>query len=126
MKMKFYKCNICGNIVAIVEDGGGVLTCCGAEMKEIPVNTVEGAGEKHIPVVMKNGNKVVVQIGSEAHPMSDDHFIQWIAIETTGGNQRKCLKPDDKPEACFELCKGDDVTAVYAYCNIHGLWKADA
>ena len=125
MDMKFYKCDVCGNIIAKVEDSGVNVVCCGKEMKEIKANTTDGAHEKHVPVVEINGNMVNVKVGSTEHPMSDEHYIQWIAVETSSGNQRKCLKPGDKPEACFALCDGDEVLAVYEYCNLHGLWKAD-
>ena len=125
MDMKFYRCDICGNIIAKVYDSGVNPQCCGKDMKEIKPNTTDGATEKHVPVFEIKGNMVHVKVGSDEHPMTDDHYIQWIAIETTTGNQRKCLSPGDKPEACFALCDGDKVLAVYEYCNLHGLWKAN-
>lgn len=125
MDMKFYKCDVCGNIIAKVYDSGVTPQCCGKDMKEIKPNTTDGDMEKHVPVVAVKDNMVIVKVGAEEHPMTKDHYIQWIAIETSTGNQRKCLSPDDKPEACFALCEGDDVLAVYEYCNIHGLWKAE-
>ena len=125
MDMKFYQCEVCGNIIAKVYDSGVNVVCCGHDMKEIKPNTTDGAHEKHVPVVEINGNMVNVKVGSSEHPMAEEHYIQWIAIETSSGNQRKCLKPGDKPEACFALCEGDEVLAVYEYCNLHGLWKAD-
>lgn len=125
MKMKFYRCEHCGNIVGIVHASGVPLVCCDDNMKELIPNTHDGAGEKHVPVFEVNDNKVYVKVGAEEHPMNVDHYIQWIAIETTSGNQRKCLKPGDKPEACFALCEGDEIVAVYEYCNIHGLWAAE-
>lgn len=125
MKMKFYRCEHCGNIVAFVEASGVPIICCGDPMKEIIPNTTDGAGEKHVPVYEVKGNMVHVKVGSVEHPMMEEHHIQWIAIETTSGNQRKCLKPGDKPEACFALCEGDEIVAVYEYCNLHGLWAAE-
>ena len=125
MKMKFYRCEHCGNIVAIVEASGVPIVCCGDNMKELVPNTSDGAGEKHVPVCEVSGNMVHVRVGEAEHPMTDEHYIQWIAIQTTGGNQRKCLKPGDKPEACFALCEGDEVVAVYEYCNLHGLWMKE-
>lgn len=122
MKMKFYKCEHCGNIIAMVHESGVKVVCCDDEMKEIIANTTDGAHEKHVPVWEVKDGFVHVKVGEAEHPMAPDHYIQWIALETTSGNQRKCLKPGDKPEACFALCEGDEVTAVYEYCNIHGLW----
>ena len=125
MKMKFYRCEHCGNIIAKVEDSGIDIICCGDVMKQLVPGTTDGAHEKHVPVCRIDGNMVYVKVGSEEHPMEDGHFIEWIAIETDRGNQRKCLTPGDKPEACFALCEGENVLTVYEYCNIHGLWKAD-
>ena len=80
--------------------------------------------EKHIPVYKIEGNKVTVMVGEVEHPMAEDHFIEWISIQTKCGNQRKVLKAGDKPEVCFYICEDDEIEAVYAYCNLHGLWKA--
>lgn len=124
MKMKFYRCSICGKIIAIVNETNVDTICCGKPMEEIIPNTVDAAKEKHVPVYEIKDNKVFVTVGSVDHPMEDKHYIEWIAVETSSGNQRKTLKPGDKPKACFSLCEGDKVTAVYAYCNLHGLWKA--
>lgn len=126
MKMKFFRCAHCGNIIAMVEDSGVPVVCCGENMQELVANTTDGAGEKHVPVFELKDNLVHVKVGETEHPMQDRHYIQWIAIQTTGGNQRKCLKPGDKPEACFALCGGEAVLNVYEYCNIHGLWTAEA
>lgn len=123
MNMKFYKCNACGNIIAMVNDSGVPVECCGEEMEEIKANTVDADKEKHVPVFTVIDDIVHVTIGETEHPMTPEHYIEWIAIETTNGNQRKELKPGDSPKACFALCDGEKVTSVYAYCNIHGLWK---
>ena len=125
MKMKFYRCEHCGNIVAVVEASGVPIVCCGENMKEIVPNTTDGANEKHVPIYEIDGNIVHVKVGEVEHPMLDEHYIQWVAIETTFGNQRKCLKPGDKPEVCFALCEGEKLVAVYEYCNLHGLWVAE-
>lgn len=125
MKMKFYRCEHCGNIIAMVEESGVPVVCCGDNMKEIVANTTDGVSEKHVPVYEIKGNMVHVKIGETEHPMQDEHYIQWIAVETTSGNQRKCLKPGDKPEVCFALCEGDEIIAIYEYCNLHGLWVAE-
>ncbi|MDO5112389.1 MAG: desulfoferrodoxin family protein [Clostridia bacterium] len=122
--MKFYICKHCGNIIAFVQDSGVPVVCCGEDMTEIVPNTVDAATEKHIPVVQKESGKVVVTVGSIEHPMAQEHFIQWVALQTKQGNQRKLLAPGAKPVACFALCEGDEVVEAYAYCNLHGLWKA--
>ena len=124
MKQVFYRCNHCGNIVAFVKASGVPVVCCGEKMTEIIPGTVEASREKHIPVWSVDGNIVHVSVGSVEHPMLPEHYIEWISIETKQGNQRKELRPGEKPEACFALCEGDEVEAVYAYCNLHGLWKA--
>lgn len=124
MEQKFYICEHCGNMVAAVKVGGGTITCCGEPMKELIPGTSDGAHEKHVPVYTVEGNKVTVTVGAVEHPMLDVHYIEWISIQTKQGNQRKALKPGDAPKACFRLCEGDEVEAVYAYCNLHSLWKA--
>ena len=125
MEMKFYICEHCGNIIAKVHDSGVGVICCGEEMKELVPGTSDGALEKHVPVFEVSGNMVHVKVGSAEHPMAEEHYIQWVAIETNLGNQRKCLTPGDKPEACFALCDGEKLKAVYEYCNLHGLYKAE-
>lgn len=124
MSMKFYRCTVCGKIVAMVKDSGVDTICCGKPMEALIAGSVDAAKEKHVPVYEIKNNKVYVTVGSAEHPMTDEHFINWIAIETKQGNQRKILKSSDKPKACFVLCEGDEVENVYAYCNLHGLWKA--
>ena len=121
--MKFYKCEICGKIVAMVKETPVDTMCCGQAMRELVPGTTDGAAEKHVPVYTLEGNTVKVKIGSVEHPMTDAHHIEWIAIETENGNQRKELKPGDKPEATFALVPRDKVKSVYEYCNLHGLWK---
>ena len=121
--MKFYKCEICGKIVAMVKETPVDTMCCGVAMRELVPGTTDGATEKHVPVYTLEGNTVKVKVGSVEHPMTDAHHIEWIAIETENGNQRKELKPGDKPEATFALVPRDKVKSVYDYCNLHGLWK---
>ena len=123
MDVKFYTCEHCGNMIAMVKDSGVPISCCGENMKEITANTTEAATEKHVPVVEVNGNHVVVKVGSVDHPMSEEHYIEWVLLQTKQGNQRKELKPSDKPCVEFALVDGDEVVAAYAYCNLHGLWK---
>lgn len=123
MEQKFYICEHCGNIVTKVKDSKVPVVCCGQKMKEIIPGTVEASKEKHIPEYVVEENKVVVTVGSVEHPMIDVHYIEWISLQTKKGNQLKYLQPNEAPKACFSLCEGDEVEAVYAYCNLHGLWK---
>ena len=124
MEQKFYVCKHCGNIYAAVKETGVKVKCCGEDMSLIVPGTVDASKEKHIPVYKQEGNKVVVTVGSVIHPMEEAHYIEWISIQTKQGNQRKVLKPGQEPVVCFCLCEGDEVEAVYAYCNLHGLWRA--
>jgi len=124
MEQKFYICAHCGNIIAYVKNSGVPVMCCGQKMQELVPGTVDASLEKHVPVYTVEGNKVHVKVGSVTHPMQEEHYIQWISLQTKQGNQRKVLNPGDAPEACFALCEGDEVEAVYEYCNLHGLWKA--
>ena len=123
MEMKFYRCETCGQIIAIVNKTAVPVMCCGKPMKEIIPGSVDASAEKHVPVYEVKDNIVTVSIGSAAHPMLDAHYIEWVAIQTKDGNQRKALKPGDEPKVSFALMEGDEVEAVYAYCNLHGLWK---
>ena len=122
--MRFFICEHCGNIVEMVKDSGVNVVCCGQKMTELIPGTSDGAVEKHVPVATVDGNKVSVAVGSVDHPMLDVHFIEWIAIETSAGAQRKFLKPGEAPKAEFVLAEGESFVAAYAYCNLHGLWKS--
>ena len=124
MEQRFYICEHCGNIIAMVHDSGVPIMCCGQKMKEIIPGTTDAAKEKHIPVYEVKDNKGCVTVGEVEHPMQSEHYIEWVSLQTKYGNQRKALKPGDAPKVCFALCEGDEVEAVYAYCNLHGLWKA--
>ena len=124
MEIKFYRCARCGQIIAIVKKTAVPVMCCGEPMKEIIPGTVEASAEKHIPVIEVEGNLVTVKVGSVAHPMLPEHYIEWIMLQTKQGNQRKGLNPGDEPKACFAICEGDEVEAAFAFCNLHGLWKA--
>lgn len=97
--------------------------CCGSPMKELIPGTVDAAVEKHVPVVTIDGNTVTVVVGGVAHPMLEEHYIEWIAIQTKEGCQMKELHPGDEPKAVFALAPGDELVAAYEHCNIHGLWK---
>lgn len=124
MKQKFFACEHCGTIVSMIRDGGAPLMCCGEKLKELIPGITEGASEKHVPVFQVNGDTVTVCVGSAEHPMTPEHSIQWVALQTTQGAQYKTLHSENRPEACFALCGGDKVESVYAYCNLHGLWMA--
>lgn len=123
MELKFYICEQCGNIVTFVRSSGAPLMCCGQKMTELVPGLSDGAAEKHVPVIVTEGRTVTVKIGEAAHPMLEEHSIQWIALETKEGTQIKYLKPGMKPEAEFVLSAEDEVIAAYEYCNIHSLWK---
>jgi superoxide reductase len=123
-RIKFFRCDICGNIVGLIEDAGIPMVCCGEDMTELVANTSEGAYEKHLPVAAVEGDKVTVSVGSVAHPMIQEHYIQWIYFETEQGGQRKALKPGQEPKAVFALAD-DKAVAAYEYCNLHGLWKTE-
>ena len=121
---KFYICEHCGNIINKVNDSGVPVVCCGQKMKEIVPGTVEASREKHIPVVSVEGDVVKVVIGSVNHPMAEEHSILWVQLETDKGSQRKYLEVGAAPEVAFTL-NGERAVAVYAYCNLHGLWKTE-
>ena len=120
---KFYICEHCGNLIGMIHDAGVPMMCCGQKMTKLEPGIVEASAEKHIPVVEVSNNIVTVTIGSVDHPMVEEHYIGWIAIETEQGTQRKYLKPGEKPEAVFALAEGDKLVAAYEWCNLHGLWK---
>jgi len=121
-RFEVYKCEVCGNIVEVLEGGGGTLVCCGADMVLMTENTVDAAREKHVPVVEISAGKVKVKVGDVAHPMEEKHYITWIEIIADGKAYRQFLKPGDAPEATFDI-DASQVTAR-GYCNLHGLWKA--
>ena len=121
---KFYVCKHCGNMVELIDDKGGPLACCGENMSELAPNTVEASAEKHLPAVSVSGDNVAVQVGSAPHPMEEKHYIAFVHVETERGGQRKCLKVGEEPKLAFSFVD-DKPTAVYAYCNLHGLWKTE-
>lgn len=120
-ELKIYRCDHCKNIVVKVHDGGVVPVCCGEPMKELVPNTVDASVEKHVPVVTRENNRITVHVGSEDHPMIDVHYIEWILLETKTGFRIAYLQPNDQPAVDFY--EDEPVIAVYAYCNLHGLWK---
>ena len=121
---KYYICEKCGNLVEKIEDSGVPMVCCGQKMAHLEAGVVEASREKHIPVVSVEGDIVKVVVGSVEHPMSEEHSILWIELKTDKGVQRKNLKPGEPPVVSFALA-GEKPLEVYAYCNLHGLWKAE-
>ena len=122
--MQFYKCNGCGNFITFLgEKSGCTPKCCGEVMTELTPNTSDGAIEKHVPIITMNGNKVNVTVGFVTHPMLENHYIEWIILETTEGFTKKDLKPGDTPSVIFTLNEDEEVISAYAYCNLHGLWE---
>lgn len=144
----FYKCNTCGNQVVKIEDGGGMLSCCGKAMEQLVPGTTDGALEKHVPVVVNeydcccfpndiqsdcgekncgkendNIHRVQIQVGKEMHPSTDIHHIEWIAVETLNTFQIRSIAPGDEPIVDFYIKNGEKIHAIYAYCNLHGLWE---
>ena len=123
--VKFYICEHCGNIIEKIQDKRVPVVCCGEKMKLLEPGVVEASHEKHIPVVSVNGSEVKVEIGSVAHPMSAEHSILWVYLETSRGSQKKNLVVGEPPVVSFSLSEGEKPVAVYAYCNLHGLWKSE-
>lgn len=121
--MKFYICKHCGNVITRLTSSGAPIHCCGEEMQLLEAGVVEASLEKHIPVVTLEGTSVHVAVGAVTHPMVAEHFIQWIALETERDAQIHWLNPGEDPAALFALAAGQQAKTVYAYCNIHGLWK---
>lgn len=124
MQQEFFRCAHCGQIIAKVKSTGVPVICCGEPMQKIIPGTVDASVEKHVPVYEVNGNVVTVKVGAVEHPMIPEHYIEWVSIQTKQGNQRKMLKPNSKPEVKFLIDANDEIEAVYAYCNLHDLWKA--
>lgn len=121
---KFFMCKHCGNMSNMLHSTGVPMICCGEPMEEIKPNTTDASQEKHVPVIRKEGDKVVVTVGSVPHPMTEEHKIVWIYLQTEKGEQLNCIDTDVVPETCFKVFEGDPVIAAFAYCNLHGLWKA--
>ena len=122
--MRIFKCRKCGNIVCLMDDRGGKLSCCGEEMLELKANTVDAAVEKHVPLIAEDGNIITVTVGEVLHPMEEKHYIEFIVVETLKGYQVHNFKPGDDPIARFNITEDDKVNKAYAYCNLHGLWMS--
>jgi superoxide reductase len=121
---KFYVCKHCGNMVNMLHDSGVKMICCGDEMTELVANTTDAAVEKHVPVITVKDDIVTVTVGSVPHPMTPEHKIVWIYLQTEKGEQLNCVDTQDVAETTFKMTDGDKIIAAYEYCNLHGLWKA--
>ena len=118
---KLYKCNVCGNIVSVLNLSDGNLSCCGKEMIMLKANIQDGAIEKHIPVIEEKDGGYLIKVGSIEHPMEEQHYIEFIEVITENCSYRKGLKPHQKPE--FFVKKNEKILYVREYCNLHGLWQ---
>lgn len=121
-QLEVYKCELCGNIVEVLHSGAAPLVCCNQNMTLMTENTVDAAQEKHVPVIEINADSITVKVGSVAHPMQDEHYIEWIELLADGKAYRQFLKPGEAPQATFQLT-AKSVTAR-EYCNLHGHWSA--
>lgn len=120
--MDIYRCEKCGNVVAQINNGGGTLTCCGQAMTKLVANSTDAAQEKHVPVVTQEAGKLKVDVGATLHPMLEEHYIEWIALATEDRIEFHFLKPGEAPKAEFQSVEAG---TIFAYCNLHGLWKTD-
>lgn len=121
-EIAFFRCEICGKIIGLIKNGGGKLVCCGKPMVKLEPNTTDAAQERHVPIAVRKDGKIYAEVGSTAHPMTEQHLIEWIAVVADGGTERISLSPNDEPKAVFCDRKNAE---IYAYCNLHGLWKSD-
>ncbi len=121
MEVKFYRCRHCGNLAVMLNDAGVPMVCCGEKMEGLKPNTADASREKHLPVARLEGGKLHVSVGETHHPMADEHLIEWVYVSTQHGSQCRRLSPGDGVQITF--CLGDEkAAAVYAWCNLHGLW----
>lgn len=125
-ELVFYRCNICGNIICMVSNSGMIPSCCGEKMELITPNTVDASKEKHLPVIHRCGTEIKICVGSAAHPMTKDHYISRIILQTNRGTYAKRLLPENLPEACFCIREDEYPIRVYCCCNLHGLWMTAA
>lgn len=125
MKRRFLICKTCGNLIEMINDSGVTPICCNKDMEEIVANTTEAATEKHIPIIEISDNIATITVGEKLHPMTEEHYISWIYLETNKGIKKVDLKPNDEPKAKFSLLSDEKVISAYAYCNLHSLWKKE-
>ena len=122
---KFYLCEHCGNLVGMIHSAGVPIICCGQPMTQLVANTNDASQEKHVPVITVKESNVIVKIGSVPHPMADEHHISWVYLQTDKGGHRKVPPIGSESEVTFALTADEKPISAYAYCNLHGLWKAD-
>lgn len=122
-RMEVYKCDLCGNIIEVLTGANGQLVCCSEPMKSLQAKTADQGREKHVPVVEKYDGKVVVRVGDVAHPMMENHYIEWIEILADGKVHRQFLEPGTEPKA--EFCTDAENIIAREHCNVHGLWKGE-
>ena len=121
-QVKFYRCIHCGNTVVFLHESGVPVVCCGEKMQLLTANSTDAAVEKHVPAVTVEGSKVHAVVGSVLHPSTAEHHIEWLYLQTEKGGSFVKLDPLAEPRAEFAVAEGDKPLAVYAYCNLHGLW----
>ena len=122
-KIKYFKCPICGNVIEVINGDIKRIKCCDKTLELLVANTIDASLEKHVPTYEIDNNEIIVKVGEVIHPMEEAHHIEFIILETNKGHQVKYLKPGEEPKASFMLANGEEVVAVYEYCNLHGLWK---
>ena len=120
--MKLFKCKKCGNIVEVIKEKGGTLTCCNESMEEVQINLEDQVKEKHVPYCDIQTDSVYIRIGEVEHPMNEEHYIEWIYVEYGDSIVKHIFKPGMIPEVTVDYEEG---MKVYAYCNLHGLWKKE-
>ena len=123
-ELKIYRCAKCGKIMVTLHDAPVPVMCCGEQMQLLSANTTDAAVEKHVPVIERIDGELYATVGSTEHPMIPEHYIEFVVLETEKGFRVQYLQPGEAPRV--KLLKGENVKAVYAYCNLHGLWKTEA
>lgn len=123
--MKIFRCKKCGNIIFFLKEGTCIPTCCGEEMTELKANNVDAAVEKHVPIISQENGMVIVTCGEVIHPMEENHYIEFMILETNKGYQIEYLNPGDQPICNFRINDDEDIISAYAYCNLHGLWVSN-
>ena len=124
-KVKYYYCDTCGNLFEAINDSRNVPVCCGKTMRLLIPGITDGAIEAHVPIIEIEHDKVTITIGSRPHPMTPEHHINWISLQTNQGVYRRIISPNEPATTCFLLREGEKVIAAFAYCNLHELWMAE-
>jgi len=123
MKARFYRCNLCDQLVLVLDKRVSPLICCGSEMEYLTSRNDDQVKEKHVPSYVRNGNEVTVSVGSTLHPSSKEHYIDWVAILTNKGYQVKYISRNELPITKFFLDKDEELLSIYSYCNLHSLYE---